>query len=200
MTSQTWPFDKIVRALEGRKPRVWGPWGTAVGFDVLRQPTRSAHGRLAHGSAVALTTGGLKPYSPLARANGAIRHRKSTANRWEMSGTPTATRAKLAKDERSDQVRRARSHPRVVAVTGARTFLGKNLVALLEEDPSIAKIVVLDIKNAPTAGPKTLFYELDLTQPGVDSRIAEIFHAEAIQCVAHLAFLASPTQAVAYAH
>lgn len=171
----------------------------AVGLDVPPRPTRASAAR-ARSLAVALTTGVVNPYSPLATKQRCGVHRRTAANRWEMGGRPTAGRVKLATEQRSTRVRRGRSRPRVVAVTGARTFLGRNLVALLEEDASVGKIVVLDIKNAPTAGPKTLFYELDLTQPGVDSRIAEIFHAEAVQVLAHLAFLASPTQATAFAH
>lgn len=89
---------------------------------------------------------------------------------------------------------------RVIAVTGARTFLGRNLVALLEEDPSVTKVVVIDIRNAPTAGPKTCFYDVDLTQPGVESRLSEILHAEDVHGLCHLAFAESPIQAVAWAH
>lgn len=89
---------------------------------------------------------------------------------------------------------------RTIAVTGACTFMGRNLIALLEEDPTVRRIVVLDIKNAPTAGAKSRFYQVDLTEPGVDSRVAEILHADGVQCLAHLAFRGSPTQAVAWAH
>lgn len=89
---------------------------------------------------------------------------------------------------------------RVVAITGATSFLGRNLVGILEEDSSIARIVAIDIVSPPTAGPKTRFYELDLTQPTSEVRIAEIFSAEAVDTVVHLAFLASPSHANAYAH
>ena len=89
---------------------------------------------------------------------------------------------------------------RCVAVTGANTFLGRNLVGLLEEDESVRRIVVLDLRNPRSAGAKTVFYELDLTQPAVESRIAEIFHAEQVDALAHLAFAANPTQATAWAH
>ena len=99
-----------------------------------------------------------------------------------------------------DRLKRRPRRGRVAAVTGARTFLGSNLVALLEEDATVSKVVVLDIRNAPTAGPKTCFYDVDLTLPGVESRLSEILHAEEVSCVAHLAFAESPTQAVAWAH
>lgn len=98
------------------------------------------------------------------------------------------------------RAKRAEQGGRSVAVTGASTFLGKRLVALLEEDPSVRRVVVLDVKSAPTAGPKTVYYEVDLTQPGVESRLSEILHAESVDTLAHLAFAASPTQATAWAH
>ena len=97
-------------------------------------------------------------------------------------------------------LKRRSSRGRCIAVTGANTFLGRNLVGLLEEDESVRRIVVLDLRNPRSAGPKTVFYELDLTQPAVESRIAEIFHAEQVDALAHLAFPANPTQATAWAH
>jgi UDP-glucose 4-epimerase len=89
---------------------------------------------------------------------------------------------------------------RCIAVTGANTFLGRNLVGLLEEDEAVRRIVVLDLRNPRSAGAKTVFYEVDLTQPAVESRVAEIFHAEQVDALAHLAFVANPTQATAWAH
>ncbi|MGD8859989.1 MAG: NAD-dependent epimerase/dehydratase family protein [Myxococcales bacterium] len=99
-----------------------------------------------------------------------------------------------------DSLAPSRAKREVIAVTGGSTFLGRNLVGLLEEDPRVDRIVVLDVKNAPTAGRKTTFYDVDLTQPGVESRVAEILHAERVETLAHLAFVASPTQATAWAH
>jgi len=96
---------------------------------------------------------------------------------------------------------RKRAHKgRVVALTGACSFLGRNLLALLEEDPTVSKVIALDVQNAPTAGSKTCFYEIDLTQPGVESRLSEVLHAECVTCLVHLALIGSPTQAVAWAH
>ena len=89
---------------------------------------------------------------------------------------------------------------RVVALTGAASFLGRNLIGVLEEDDSIARIVAIDVDAPETAGRKTRLYEVDLTQPGAEVRVAEIFAAEAVDTVVHLAFLASPSHAPAYAH
>ena len=62
------------------------------------------------------------------------------------------------------------------------------------------RIVAIDLKPAPTGGEKTRSYEVDLTQPAAESRVAEILSAEHVDTVAHLAFLSSPTYATAWAH
>ena len=96
--------------------------------------------------------------------------------------------------------RPSRSRARVVAVTGAASFLGTNLIGLLEEDERIDRIVAVDIKAPTTAGSKTRFYEVDFTQPTTEARLAEILAAERADTVVHLAFLASPSHATAWAH
>lgn len=90
--------------------------------------------------------------------------------------------------------------PHVVAVTGAASFLGRNLIGLLEEDDRVSSIVTLDVETPPTAGRKSHLYEVDLTQPLIEQKIAEIFTAERVDTLVHLAFLASPTYATAWAH
>lgn len=89
---------------------------------------------------------------------------------------------------------------RAIAVTGAASFLGRNLVGLLEEDARVRRIVSVDIEAPRTAGQKTRIYDVDLTHPSAEDRVGEIFAAERVDTVVHLAFLASPTHAVAWAH
>ena len=93
-----------------------------------------------------------------------------------------------------------RGRTRVVAVTGAASFLGTNLIGLLEEDEHVDRIVAVDVKAPSTAGPKTRSYEVDFTQPTTEARLAEILAAERADTVVHLAFLASPSHATAWAH
>ncbi len=107
-------------------------------------------------------------------------------------------RGSIAREGRG-QVSRA-GGGRVVAVTGASSFLGQNLIGLLEEDPRIRRIVSLDVKTPPTAGASTRLYDMDLTQPAAEERLAEVFAAEGVDTVAHLAFLESPTHATGWAH
>jgi UDP-glucose 4-epimerase len=89
---------------------------------------------------------------------------------------------------------------KVVVVTGAASFLGANLVGLLEEDPRIARIVAIDIKPPGTAQRKTRFYEVDFTGASAEARLSEILSAEHADTVVHLAFTSSPTHATAHAH
>jgi UDP-glucose 4-epimerase len=88
----------------------------------------------------------------------------------------------------------------VVAVTGAAGFLGSNLIGLLEDDERIRRVVAIDVKAAPTGRAKTRSYEVDLTQPAAEARVAEILAAERVEAIAHCAFLATPTHATAWAH
>jgi UDP-glucose 4-epimerase len=96
-------------------------------------------------------------------------------------------------------VRRPRSK-RVVALTGASSFLGSNLIGVLEEDPTVERVVAIDVEPPPTSGSKTRMYEVDLTVPASEERVAEILAAEGAETLLHLAFLAEPTHATAWAH
>jgi UDP-glucose 4-epimerase len=91
---------------------------------------------------------------------------------------------------------------RVVAVTGASSFLGTNLIAALEEDERVERVVALDIEPLPRSqlGPRTRMYKVDLTQPTAEAHLAEVLAAERVDTLAHLAFLASPSHATAWAH
>lgn len=89
---------------------------------------------------------------------------------------------------------------RVVALTGAASFLGQNLVGIFEEDPGVRRVVAIDVKPPATRGRKTRLYEVDLTAPSSEERCAEVFAAEQVDTLLHLAFLSSPTHATAWAH
>lgn len=115
---------------------------------------------------------------------------------------PRRTRVSQKTDEARPPTPLARAPraKRIVAITGAASFLGKNLVGLLEEDDRVGRIVALDVVAPPTAGEKTRAYDVDLTQPIAEERAAEILAAEHADCLVHLAFLNSPTHARGWAH
>jgi UDP-glucose 4-epimerase len=97
-------------------------------------------------------------------------------------------------------VAKARTAPRVIAVTGAAGFLGRGLIHSLEADPRVRRIVAIDVQPAASATAKTRAYDLDLTAPAAEARLAEILSAEHVEALAHLAFLPAPSQATAWAH
>jgi UDP-glucose 4-epimerase len=89
---------------------------------------------------------------------------------------------------------------RVVAVTGVASFLGRNLVGLLEEDQRVRRIVTLDIEAPKTAGQKTKTHLVDLTEPAAESAMSDILRAENVDTILHLSFLSSPAHATVWAH
>jgi UDP-glucose 4-epimerase len=90
---------------------------------------------------------------------------------------------------------------RVVAVTGACTYLGAELLRRLEEDPRYAKVLALDIRPPALApGGKVEFVKIDLTQPTVDSDLATLLSKYQVDTFVHGAFLSHPTHAAEWAH
>jgi UDP-glucose 4-epimerase len=94
----------------------------------------------------------------------------------------------------------SRAGSRIVALTGARTFLGKHLLGLLEEDETVGRLVVIDGEAPVSAGPKTRSYTVDRAEPNAAARIAEILAAESVDTLVHLGFLENPTRNTAWAH
>src|SRR5262245_38282769 len=90
---------------------------------------------------------------------------------------------------------------RVVAVTGACTFLGSELLRRLEEDPRYRKVLALDIRPpALTPSGKVEYVKLDLTQPTVDGELATLLARHGVDTFVHGAFLSHPTHAAEWAH
>ena len=83
--------------------------------------------------------------------------------------------------------------PRCIAITGLGTFLGKELAARLSEGEGAPRVIGLD-RLRPLSLPESVEFEkLDLTDPRVGSRVAEVFDAEGVDVLVHLAFRRSPT-------
>jgi UDP-glucose 4-epimerase len=129
-----------------------------------------------------------------------------------MSGTPDGKRRAapgatgsvrpsrpLTVDGGNRGVRRSGSD-RVVAITGATSSLGRELVSRLEEDERVRRIVVLDADAPRMPGKKTELHAVDLTEPSADETIADILDAALVDTIVHLAFLSSPAHAIAWAH
>src|SRR5580704_2201689 len=89
---------------------------------------------------------------------------------------------------------------RVVAVTGACTYLGRELLRRLDENPRYSRVLALDVRAPRVTGNKIKFVELDLTQPTVDAELATLLQQEHVDTFVHGAFLSHPTHALDWAH
>jgi UDP-glucose 4-epimerase len=89
---------------------------------------------------------------------------------------------------------------RVVAVTGACTFLGGELLRRLEEDPRYSRVLALDVRRPVQVGGKVEFVQIDLTQPTVDAELATLLQRANVDVFVHGAFLSHPTHAAEWAH
>jgi len=92
---------------------------------------------------------------------------------------------------------------RRIAIVGARSFLGRNLIALLEDDDKVECLLAIDDEpTAPSArgGSRVKSVVADLTAPGAEAKLAAVLGDENIDTVVHLAFLDAPSHASAFAH
>jgi UDP-glucose 4-epimerase len=110
---------------------------------------------------------------------------------------------KARRSPASDAAPTARSYDseqRVVAVTGAHSFIGTEIIKRLEEDRHYAKVLALDVRKPTFPLDKTQFYKADLTLPTADADMAGLLESEGVDTVVHAAFLSSPTHASSWAH
>jgi len=89
---------------------------------------------------------------------------------------------------------------RVVAVTGAYSFLGAELIKRLERDRRFYKVIAVDVRKPSFPMSKTQYHKVDLTLPTADAELAAIWKREGVDTVVHAAFLSSPTHASSWAH
>jgi UDP-glucose 4-epimerase len=89
---------------------------------------------------------------------------------------------------------------RVVAVTGAYSYIGAELIKRLERDRRYYKVLAIDVRKPSFPLHKTQFHKVDLTLPTADADLAAIWKREGVDTVVHAAFLSSPTHAASWAH
>ncbi len=89
-----------------------------------------------------------------------------------------------------------------VAITGLRTFVGQRLAERLrgEGEPEGFRVVGLDLRRPHRLEGRVRFQRVDLTDPAVPLRIAEILEKEGVEVVVHCAFRTFPTADVEADH
>jgi UDP-glucose 4-epimerase len=85
-----------------------------------------------------------------------------------------------------------------VAVTGAAGDLGRLLLPLLERDPDVESILVLDV--AKPSGKKVEFHRVDLTRHDAEGELADALLEQPVDAFYHLAFLLGPVRDGSLAH
>lgn len=89
---------------------------------------------------------------------------------------------------------------RVVAVIGARSFLGSEILNQLCDDPNILKLIAIDLNQPTLKSDKLVFHALDLSAASAGIELAEILRRERPDTVVHGAFLSAPSHDSAWAH
>src|SRR5258707_1009247 len=69
---------------------------------------------------------------------------------------------------------------RVVAVTGAYSFIGAELIKKLERDYRYYKVLAIDIRKPTLPMVKTQFHKVDLTLPTADAELAAGWQREGV--------------------
>lgn len=87
-----------------------------------------------------------------------------------------------------------------VAVTGTASFLGGRLLARLAERRGPGAVVTLDIAAPPRALAGVRHHEVDLTRPGSDQAMLDVFRAEDVGSVVHTAVFTNPRRDSGHAH
>ncbi len=89
---------------------------------------------------------------------------------------------------------------RVLAVIGTSGFIGRSVLAALEKDTRVKKLIVIDRLKPPFELKKATYYKVDLTETLADARLSEIFKKEGVHTVIHTAFPTTPPRNQSLAH
>jgi len=106
----------------------------------------------------------------------------------------------MATRKRPTAARKTSKSPRVVAITGALCTIGRGLCARLAADPSIERVVAIDVRTPEELQPGIHFHRLDLSRPSAEQELADILLVEEADTIVHLAYFGAPVPDAAYAH
>ena len=87
-----------------------------------------------------------------------------------------------------------------IAITGTASFLGSRVLRRLVEARGADAVVAVDIAAPPTTLHGVRHRMVDLTLPGADQRLVDVFREEHVESVFHAAFFTTPRRDAAYAH
>ena len=74
-----------------------------------------------------------------------------------------------------------------IAITGASGYIGRQLIALLEDEPAVERVLALDIRPLTSSSPKVTFVQHDVTRP-----MESLFVEHRVRGAVHLAYVLNP--------
>jgi UDP-glucose 4-epimerase len=87
-----------------------------------------------------------------------------------------------------------------VAITGTASYLGGRVLRRLVDERGVDAAVAVDIASPPATLEGVRHRMVDLTLPGADRRLVQVFEEEDVDTVVHCAFFTSPRRDAAYSH
>jgi UDP-glucose 4-epimerase len=87
-----------------------------------------------------------------------------------------------------------------IAITGTASYLGGRVLRRLVEARGADAAVAVDIAAPPTTLRGVRHRMVDLTLPGADQRLVDVFGEEDVDTVFHAAFFTNPRRDAAYSH
>jgi UDP-glucose 4-epimerase len=87
-----------------------------------------------------------------------------------------------------------------VAITGTASYLGGRILRRIVETRGRDAVVAVDITAPPTTLHGVRYRMVDLTLPGADRRLVDVFQEEHVDTVVHAAFFTNPRRDAAYSH
>ena len=87
-----------------------------------------------------------------------------------------------------------------IAITGTASYLGGRILRRLVEERGADAVVAVDIASPPATLDGVRHRMVDLTLPGADRRLVDVFEEEGVDTVVHAAFFTDPRRDATYAH
>jgi len=87
-----------------------------------------------------------------------------------------------------------------IAITGASSFLGEKCLRRLIRDGHGDDLVVIDVAEPTISEGVVHFRKVDLTEPAADQALLDLFKADDVDTLVHLAFFTNPRRDTANAH
>jgi UDP-glucose 4-epimerase len=87
-----------------------------------------------------------------------------------------------------------------IAITGTASFLGGRLLRRLVATRGADAVLAVDITPPPTTLAGVRYRMVDLTLPGADRRLLDVFREEDVDTVFHAAFFTTPRRDASYSH